>query len=164
MTDELSRSQDAALAHIRRVLIRHFQWRRVDEPEDLAQEVMLRISKKMGQGEDIQDLNAFAHGVAKNVFLESIRSRGRDIPAVTPQGHANEEQLALVNRSKQTTLTAAERRLFDRYFSVVGADKIRLHEKMAADLGISRNALRIRVHRLLKRVRTGVREAEKGGR
>jgi RNA polymerase sigma-70 factor (ECF subfamily) len=66
--------------------LRAFVGRRVSDPhtaDDLAQEVLLRLHRSMGELRDDQRLDAFAYAIARNAITDHYRAqaRGREIPS-----------------------------------------------------------------------------------
>ena len=67
---------DADLGRLPEKLRRFFLSRGVrteDDARDLAQETLLRVFQRISRGELLESLEAYALGVAKNVFLEYCR-------------------------------------------------------------------------------------------
>src|SRR5882724_2604663 len=113
----LSAEQAVALReHVMRSLRR---WRAKD-PEDLAQEVLMRILSKLQHGLLIMNPLAFAHTIAVHVLQEDRRFRRREVPlrfdilrpeAVDP----DEELMRCLDVCGKQCLSRAERALLRRY-------------------------------------------------
>src|SRR5437867_2229102 len=69
-----------AFERIRRGLIKLFDWRGASWPEECADETLDRLAKKLEQGVDPIDVIAFAHGIARLVLHETLRSDARRQP------------------------------------------------------------------------------------
>ncbi len=109
---------------IQRKLGKLFQWRGFAFPEKGAQEVINRLAKRIGEGEQIVDIDKYVNVITKHVLLEFMRQQARD--------HAGHELLLQALRSQtdpeelerqdecfvqcMQTLSAAERRLIGDYF------------------------------------------------
>ena len=150
----LSAEQAVALReHVMRSLRR---WRAKD-PEDLAQEVLMRILSKLKNGLLIMKPLAFAHKVAVHVLQEDRRSRRREVPlrfeVLRPEAaDCDEELLRCLEVCGVRCLSRAERALLRRYDE---ADATR-RQALAAKQGLTRNALRIKVYHLRAKLRACV--------
>src|SRR5688572_19620497 len=54
---------------LRARLVRIFEWRGSVAPEEHADETLNRVARKVGEGEAVRDVHAFAGGVARLVWL-----------------------------------------------------------------------------------------------
>lgn len=61
---------------LRRKLVKLFERKKCLAPEDLADETLDRVAKKL-EKEEIRDITSFAHGVALLVFMEFRRTHGK---------------------------------------------------------------------------------------
>jgi DNA-directed RNA polymerase specialized sigma24 family protein len=150
---------------IRNRLIRMFEWRRCAHPEDLADETFNRVARKSAEGLALQRSDPYAYfcGVAHHVFQESARREQRENrfresgdwpPSAPPE---DEPDLRLEHlRQCLETLAADQKRLLLRYHE--DQQRIRSRKILCDELGIPMNALRIRVHRLRKKVEACVEE------
>src|SRR5438105_138531 len=72
---------------LRTRIVKFFEWRACRFPDDLADETLDRVIKKIDLGEQINDHVNYAYGVARLVYLESYKQQAReqaiviDIPA-----------------------------------------------------------------------------------
>jgi DNA-directed RNA polymerase specialized sigma24 family protein len=142
--------------NIRRKLIKFFQWRECEFPEDHADEVMQRMIGKIEQGEDIQNPFSYCYGVARMVLLEIRKNRVRQQRAVEELGRSQPstihqlqtaQAVECLNRCLQT-LSAENMSLILKYYEEERGTKIENRRRLAEDLSIPLNALRIRAHRL----------------
>jgi RNA polymerase sigma-70 factor, ECF subfamily len=151
---------------IRNRLIRMFEWRRCAHPEDLADETFNRVARKSAEGLAIKHSDPYAYfcGVAHHVFQEFARREQRenrvresgDWPPSSPP-EEEEPDLRLEHlRHCLDTLDPDQKNLILLYYQ---PEQRILSRKILCDkLGIPMNALRIRVHRLRKRVEACVEE------
>jgi DNA-directed RNA polymerase specialized sigma24 family protein len=137
---------------IRAGLIRIFVAKGLNGAEDLADDSITRVVKRLPEIRDsyVGDPAAYFHGVARNVLRESYRPK--EIPTdVSPIAH-----IRTTNRSDEYEclmrclkfLTPDKRDLILDYHVYEGHDKIEQHKIMAEELGISKGALRLRAHHI----------------
>jgi DNA-directed RNA polymerase specialized sigma24 family protein len=154
---------------IRRQLIKLFECRGGRRPDELADETIDRVARKLDAGEEIRggDIGAYFYGVGRNVLRESWR-RPVDEPLrgpladvrTTEAGAApdglGERRLACLEHCVEG-LPAEERNLILWYYQIGERILIEPRKRLAASLGISLNALRIRAHRVRGRLEACVR-------
>ena len=58
---------------LRLALMKFFDWRGAHFPEELADETINRVIRKLDEGETIRDLPTYCHGVARLVLLEKLK-------------------------------------------------------------------------------------------
>lgn len=136
---------------LRRKLVKFFEWRGSTVPEDLADDTMNRIAKNLEDGEQISSLSAYCLGIARNVFLESLRTRRHQealesLPQA-PVAQFDESRRECLERCMQQ-LPPQEFSLIMEYYQEEKGSRIRTRRELAARLGIPLNALRIRAHRI----------------
>jgi DNA-directed RNA polymerase specialized sigma24 family protein len=136
---------------IRIRLIKIFACRGCNEAEDLADETINRVIAK------VQDLAKtyegdpalYFYGVAQKVHLESLRKVRT--PAVPPPPVIIEDESDLefecLERCMET-LSPENKSLVLDYYQEEKQAKIEHRKKLADELGIALNALRIRAHRI----------------
>ncbi len=139
---------------IRRRLIRIFTCRGCLEPDDLADETINRVTKKLREIIDTYtgDPALYFYGVAQNVHLEYLR---RKPPPVVPQRPPSridqpddiDQEYECLERCI-ARLTSAQRDLVLNYYQEEKQAKIDRRKELAHRLGIGPNALRIRAHRI----------------
>lgn len=150
---------------IRARLIRTFEWRGCPQPEELADETFNRVARKSAEGLELQrsDPTAYICGVARHVFQESTRRQQRELRVLEsgdwpPSDLPDEEPDFRLEhlRACLETLDSGQKRLLLRYHE----DEQRIHSRkvLCDELGIPMNALRIRVHRLRKKVESCIAE------
>jgi DNA-directed RNA polymerase specialized sigma24 family protein len=142
---------------LRRKLLKFFAWNKVPIPEDLVDETVDRVARRLHGGDTVRhpEFGAYVHGFARIVLRESW-SRPRLVrahEAALPQAPAA-EQLVAERRSRCLDLCLARlppesRRLLLAYYQAEnGAAKIASHRKLAAELEVSGANLRVKLHRL----------------
>lgn len=143
---------------VRRRLVRLFEWRGARFPDDLADETILRVARRLEDGVEIRSDDPFRYfcGVAHLVFKEVLRERRRQRslqdPANWPVGHDEEpetddERMDVLQECLQR-LAADHRDLILDYHEGERRERIENRRVIAGRLGIPLNALRIRVHRI----------------
>ena len=151
----------AAVAYeqLRERTIGLLRWWGAPAAEDLADETLDRVARKLAEGAPIADgsLGAYVRGVARLVFSESGRDRiapltGKE-PLAEPAPAELEAASACLDRSLES-LSPADRSLLLRYYGAGKASDVR--RRIAEDLRISMTALRIRTHRLRATVERSV--------
>lgn len=150
---------------IRIRLIKIFACRGCSEAEDLADETINRVTRKLPEiqaGFEGEPARYF-YGVANKIHLEYVR-RKPPPPLANPKIDSEESELEYqcLDRCVEK-LTPENRDLVLSYYQEEKHAKIEHRKNLAAKLGIAANALRIRAHRiratLLECVQQCVREA-----
>jgi DNA-directed RNA polymerase specialized sigma24 family protein len=139
---------------IRRRLIKIFVCRGCPSGEDLADETINRVIRKMPELADgySGDPVAYFYGVARNVHLEHVRKRQPSLPLPAPDPPEKKEREYECLERCMNVLTTENRDLMLGYYKEEKRAKI-VHRKELADRhGIALNALRIRAFR----IRTGL--------
>ena len=143
---------------LRLMLVKFFEWRDSWFPEDDADETINRVVRKLDEGqEEIQNLEAYCFGVARLVYLESLRAPDRrradleDLPPlVAPSTSATEVdesrslRLECFRRCLEV-LPTNTRELVTAYFQDEKRTRIDHRKQLATELGISAEALRRRI-------------------
>jgi RNA polymerase sigma factor (sigma-70 family) len=153
---------------IRLKLVKYFQWGRLVAAEEAADETINRVARKLQQGENVYNLNAYIYGVAKLVCAEWIKKQNRnqqiseddkEIEAPVPEA----DDLDATER--QSCFDKCLRRLPDQnrviiieYYRYEKKEKIKHRKELAATQGITVNALRISAHRTRMSLEACVRE------
>lgn len=147
---------------LRARLVKFFEWRDCEPAEELTDTVFDRIIKKIIEGEQIQNINAYAGAVAQFVFKEDLRRRSRkfqsieDNPAVenliaasdlNEAAEIDDQRFACLEKCL-AEFSAENRRLIVDYHDTDERTMIARRKNLADSLGISLNTLRIRVCRL----------------
>jgi DNA-directed RNA polymerase specialized sigma24 family protein len=157
--DHASRRYEA----LRRKLIDLFTWEHYESPEELADETLNRLAKRLSEGVSLEGSSAdrYAFGIARFLMREESRSRRnrelalKEIARLQPQRPAGSEMLEALTRCLDA-LPYDSRKLLDQYYT---EDRTAL----ASSLDISLNALRNRVMRLRERLYNCVVSARERG-
>jgi DNA-directed RNA polymerase specialized sigma24 family protein len=141
---------------IRLTLIKFFDWRGAHFPEEFADETLNRVTRKIDEGETIQDIATYCHGVARLVFLEKLKSpdnRRSDFEELPPLATATPEIEEPDTRQECFThclrsLPSDSQQLILQYYQDEKRTKINNRQSLADRLGIPLNALRSRAQRI----------------
>lgn len=148
---------------IRHRLIRLFEWRGCPSPEDLADETINRVARRVLAGLELERPDPYAYfcGVAHLVHKEDLRRQARErkrdseLPFPNPAEEEPDARLDHLRHCLQT-LDGEQQRLVLRYHQE--DQRIRARKGLCQELGIEMNALRIRVHRLRRKIETCIQE------
>jgi DNA-directed RNA polymerase specialized sigma24 family protein len=164
---------------IRSKLVKFFRWRGWPRPEELVDETIDRVCRRLAEGEVIRQRDPFPyfHGVARNVLREAWQTRepkktrhppaGIDFPRSANDRAALdgvdeaaefEARLGCLERCLEN-LDAAEQELIVRYYRGQGTELLERRRRMAEEMGIPLNALRIRACRVRLRLAACVEAA-----
>ncbi|MEN3326032.1 MAG: hypothetical protein V7638_839 [Acidobacteriota bacterium] len=140
---------------IRRKLLKYFQWRGSDAPDIDADETLNRAARRIAEGAHVYNLNGYIYGVARLVHAESLTRRKRrqefdeqslvEFPSITVDDEAAQWQKCLERCLGY--LNEEDREVITEYYRYDKAEKIICRRRLAARLGISPNALRVKMHR-----------------
>lgn len=154
---------------IRHKLVRLFEWRGCVAPEDLADVTFNRVARRLAEGVELRSNDPYGYfcGVAHLVYKEVLRKAAREHRALTagdwPPLAAEEDapsdaRLECLRRCL-AELPPDQRDLVLRYHqgnSDQGESNIRNRQQLAQEVGIQLNALRIRVHRVRRKLESCV--------
>ena len=162
---------------IRRRLIKYFECRRCQFPEDQADETINRVARKISDGCEIwtSDPASYFYGVARYVLKEYWSSPDRDflpLDSLTTVAHTAGQPPSIDSlqseRSMESRLQALDHCIQElspedrdallQYYQGEKGDKVRNRKNLARQLAIPVNALRIKVHRIRKRLEAEVNE------
>ena len=147
---------------IRYRLIRFFRLNRPHEAEDLADQVLDRVARKLSDGIAIERVEFYTVGVARFVLRERLAASVREARA--------QQEIAYLEQSKPASepidaelysaalakclqrLVHADRGMILSYYGADGAMRIMVRKRLAESLGISQNALHNRALRLRKQL------------
>jgi RNA polymerase sigma factor (sigma-70 family) len=149
---------------MRRRLQRFFEWNGFSNSEDLVDEAIRRVARRLAEGTEISNVNAFFAGVAKNIIREPNPPIKRtvnldDIPepvAPEPEPDYEKERRLQCLEKCLDKLTAANRTLILGYYD--DENQINSRKELADSLGIAMNALRIRACRVRSALEACVKE------
>lgn len=141
---------------IRFRLVRIFAARGCFDAEDLADQTINVILAKMDwlsenyEGEP----GLYFYAVAKKIFMEQLKKKApRPLPLFNTDTTEVELQSRCLEQCLRQKLTPAEQDLVLKYHEGDGHERIQLRKELAKQLGITLNALRIRVFHLIGRLR-----------
>lgn len=135
---------------IRRRLIKIFASRGCATPEELVDESIDRVARKAAELAPTYegDPALYFYGVAKRVYLESVKPRPAVVPPPEPDtSQTYERELACLDDC-MNALPPDQRALIHDYYREDKAAKIEHRKALATRLGVGINALRIRAHRI----------------
>lgn len=147
---------------IRRKLVRLFDWRGCDRAEDLADETINRVARRMAEGIELKASDPYGYfcGVAHLVYKEVLRRSSREHralesgewppPIYVPEDEEPADRRLDCLRHCLAKIPQDQRDLLIRYHQ--GENNIRNRKTLAGELGVPLNALRIRVHRVRRKV------------
>lgn len=155
---------EIALFGLRPRLVRFFSGRGLAwAADDLADDVILRVLKKVRQGEAIESLHGFALGVARLVLLEQLRGPdSRQVPLdVDVQAPDTDETESAAQDCLDRCLgelPPRARELILRFYGQGrhGAKIMDVRRHLAGDLAISMDALYLRASKLRRTLRACV--------
>lgn len=140
--------------YIRVKLLKYFQWCGSDEPDIDADETINRVTRKIYEGEDVYNLTGYIYGVAKLVYAESRKQRNRrralDEGSLIELSTGREVRVANYQECLERCLECLsneDREVITEYYRYKKTEKIECRKRLAAELGISLNTLRVKMHR-----------------
>jgi len=146
---------------LRRKLTEFFEARGSDAPLDHADETFNRVARRITEGEQIKDLNSYFYGVARLIWLETLRSRDKELTPlelamppiavnageVEAQKQVQEERLHCLEHCL-SKLSIQNRTLIIEYYREEQGLKIEARKRQAARLETTLNGLRLRASRI----------------
>ena len=177
----LHSSRDAAgekYEHVRRALIVYFRSRQCPSPEDLADETINRVARKIEEGGEIwtDHPERYFLGVARNVLREQWDKPKRETvevselkPSLQPKSDPAEVSRTILESAAREgrlhcldgcvdELFPHQRDLLLDYYSSERREKIDARVAVADRLGIPLNALRIRMCRIRQKLQDCVQQ------
>jgi DNA-directed RNA polymerase specialized sigma24 family protein len=171
-----------AYEHIRRKLLKFFQWRGLSEAEELADRTIDRVSRKVEEGahRGDSDPSGFFYGVARNILREhraegsrsylalrelsakASRETEAGVPSQEDADAAREDRLRCLEACL-SRLSVEARELIVAYYQGHKREKIENRRALASRLGIPMNALWIRSHRLRLQLEVCIEECVSQG-
>jgi RNA polymerase sigma factor (sigma-70 family) len=135
---------------IRRKLIKILARRGCTTPEDLTDEAMNRVSRRVKEIAEtyVGDPALYFYGVAQNVYLEYVKKRPEGKPPPSPDPPEQAEQKFECLEKCMEHLDSESRELILSYYQRDKREKIDRRKELAGTLGITVNSLRMRVHRI----------------
>ena len=158
--------ETAALMYetIRADLIRIFRWRGCSDPEGMADETIIRVTRKVREmaASYVGSPATYFYGVAKNLLHEYDRRRDISLspqaeqfilPAPLDEEDDSSEFVYECFEQCLKHLDGRERKIVIRYYEGQGRAKIDGRKKLAEKLGVDLNALRVRTRRIRAKLR-----------
>jgi DNA-directed RNA polymerase specialized sigma24 family protein len=141
---------------VRLKLVKYFELRMSANPEEVADETIDRVARRLAGGERIEspEVMRYVYGVARNVLLESWKNEQRQkkigyAPAESEESDQEDAGLQLdCFQECLGRIPEDSRSLLLRYYQHTGRAKIDDRLTLARQLAIPTNALRIRIHRI----------------
>ena len=144
-------------------LVRFFEWNHAREAgEMLAVRTLDVAARKLEEGEQIHNLNAYCCEVARRILKESFKEPAmvewEEIAPTVTSPHANQDETyaqeirLLCLEQCLHKLPPESRALLAEFLGGAGRDRINRRQALAERLGIARNALGNRVQRLLAKL------------
>jgi len=137
---------------LRQRLVYFFELRWPSSAEDLADEAFNRLAKRLSEGEVIHQIPPYLMGIARLLAREKGKEgQPNQIPALEMIASHEPRKPDAIQRHFQACfdeLAFRDRKLVEVYYGGEGAERKRNREALAAELGVSLNALRNRVFRL----------------
>jgi DNA-directed RNA polymerase specialized sigma24 family protein len=142
---------------LRRKLIKFFEWRRSFISEELADEALNRLARRIDEGEEIEkNVFALSLGIARFVLMETLkrpdnrRAEMKELVTVAAPSERREEDddlWVVCLRECLRGVSEENRELIIEYYQGEGRARIDDRKMLAARLGISPNALFSRAKR-----------------
>ena len=141
---------------VRRRLIHFFDWQGSPTPDVEADVTLDRVARKLQDGEVVENVNAYARGVARHVLMERQRRAAQERaalevvsrePATIAPPDADEGHMACL-RACLAELSKESRELIVAYYRGEGRVHLEGRKKLAEQLGLTYAALKKRAFRL----------------
>ncbi|MEN3330926.1 MAG: hypothetical protein V7641_291 [Blastocatellia bacterium] len=146
---------------IRKKLIKFFEWQRCDNADACADEAIDRVAKRIDTGTQVGNLEKYINGVARLIALEVFRERERKakiirqmvFPATSNTDAENEGDQSRFHCMQEclSRLSRKSLELMVRYHQFGNKKENRI--KLAEQMNIQLNALRLRVHKIRGKLR-----------
>lgn len=148
---------------LRLTLVKFFDWRCAPFPEELADEALNRVIRKVDEGDPLRDVPTYCLGVARLLLLEAYKRPERrhvGLDEVGPlalaaqterEGQEQDARQACFEGCLQT-LSPENRELILAYYQDERRQKINNRLALSQRLGLPLNALRSRVQRMRDRL------------
>jgi len=132
-----------------------------DQAEDLGDETLDRVAKKLERGEIPEPFTGnkalYFLAFAKNIRLESVR-KAPDIPPPEPVTQDKTEDESQCLEKCAPILPGEDRWLAIEYYRCEKSTKVEHHKKLAEKFNLSLAGLRTRIHRIRERLRPCIEE------
>ena len=163
--------------NIRRKLIKFFEFKGCSSAEEHADKAIDRVAKKVDEGVEIQNVAAYALGVARYVFLEYLQYRKKEPKSIEKlskskhlsedaeisedprkmdaelESQTQEEQRVDCMRKCFQGLDPEGRDLIKQYNQGAGRDRKQSRKRLAKERNQTENALRMKVFHIKTRLK-----------
>jgi DNA-directed RNA polymerase specialized sigma24 family protein len=146
-------------------LLRYFEVRGIPNSQAAVDEVINRLARKLESGDQFENINTYALGIARFLTLEFRKSpeykTSNELPEIStsPPEEKNTGDQKLVCLDKCLGKISAEKKeIIIGYYQGERREKIDNRKKMAEKLGLPQNALRSRAVRLRGKLETCIRK------
>ncbi|MFT3742918.1 MAG: hypothetical protein QM785_01365 [Pyrinomonadaceae bacterium] len=156
---------------LRAKLIKYFEWRNCDDCDELADAVFERVQNKLETDEGIENIRAYAFGIANFVRLEHYRDPSRQNVTiedesdnfVVPDSSIDSEKEKRLDCLTEcmTRMDEEDRALLVRYHDEDNGRRQDIRKAIADELKVSVNTLRIRACRLRSALESCIRRCSK---
>ncbi len=150
-------------------LIALFEWRSCSAPEDLADETLNRVARRLEEGLEIKTREPFRYlrGVALNLIKEDYKRAARERAAFEDYRYLETREEAAEESDERKAaldgclagLESGDRDLILEFYRGEKSTRIANRRRQAEALGITRTALRIRAYRLRKELEKCVKKS-----
>ena len=144
-------------AELREALEKLFEWRGASRPEELADETLNRVARRVDAGEPVRDVHYYCLGVARLILLESFKKRVREEQSLGEFSRMQGETGGAAGESSAVggclgrclnRLTPENRELVIGYYEGEGATLAANRRRLSEQMGLPPGTLRMRVLRL----------------
>lgn len=168
-------SQGQNYLAMRSRMVAYFDRKNCQNPDDLADDVLNRVGRRLEEEGDIQSETPakYCYTVARFVFMEQLRSPVlREVPIEDIDVRAGDDEANLAHEREAAmnclercaeNIEPAQRELIVRYYSGEKGEKIANRKKIAHELGVSLNALGIRAFRIREKLEACVAKCLEAG-
>jgi DNA-directed RNA polymerase specialized sigma24 family protein len=150
---------------VRLKLIKYFEWQRCVAVEELADETIDRVARRIAQGQQIENLMGYFYGVARLVHKEYERAQLKQLRAFATLPQSTEEveedndddaeaakQHLECSRKCLQDLSEPDRSLIVAYCQPDERSKKERRQDLAMKLGIKRENLRLKAFRIREKL------------
>ena len=144
-------------------LVRIFAAKGCVDAEDLADQTVNVVARKIDTliATYVGNPAVYFYGVAKKIQLEQLKKKPPPEPPPPPDNTELERRCACLEKCLEKEATPEERSLVLGYHEGEGRDRIERRKQLGEELGITLNALRIKVCHLHARLRPCIEECMK---
>ena len=153
--------------HLQGKLIRYFGWNSCATPEELTDEVIDRVCRRVKEGERIEMPVSYVLGVARRVLLE-VKTKSLLPPLPLEADIADPKPVEVTDPTLDclerclSKLPPETRAMLLEYYSADSSSRVGVRQHMADRMGLSVNSLRNRVLRLRRNLEVCIEGCRKG--